>query len=365
MRMEAEQRPTPADLQAQLAPHLFSSGGDDTGTASAWLPPGAVALIEERHRSRPPVAAGGRGPAAPAGRAPAVSGPQIPRVPGPQIPGPQIPGPQSAVNAPPRPQQPPRGPAPEAAPPAFRPAASAPVQLAGSAPIGPGLRVAQATRTQGDGRPRARHRMGTAAGRRAQRAGRPGPPPCPSTRSRPRRRPGSGGRGGSACRTTCGAPPSWTAACSTSPPSRCTRSMWPAGGASSRPGTSPGRWRWRAAGSTPPTARACSRSTRPTAASAGVRRSTAGCTRCRPTRGTVVTGTRGGGVQAWDAGRGTLRWERTGAQTEFESPDSGPERRRTGSCTTRAAACCTRWTRCPAPSCGRTRWASRGRPAPW
>jgi outer membrane protein assembly factor BamB len=40
--------------------------------------------------------------------------------------------------------------------------------------------------------------------------------------------------------------------------------------------------------------------------------------------GTVVTGTRGGRVQAWDAGRGTLRWERSGAQTEFESPDSGP-----------------------------------------
>ena len=43
MQMEAGQRPSPADLQAQLAPHLFGSGGDDSGTASAWLPPGAVA----------------------------------------------------------------------------------------------------------------------------------------------------------------------------------------------------------------------------------------------------------------------------------------------------------------------------------
>ena len=44
----------------------------------------------------------------------------------------------------------------------------------------------------------------------------------------------------------------------------------------------------------------------------------------RADSGTIVTGTRGGGVQAWDAARGTLRWERGGAQTEFESPDSGP-----------------------------------------
>jgi outer membrane protein assembly factor BamB len=40
--------------------------------------------------------------------------------------------------------------------------------------------------------------------------------------------------------------------------------------------------------------------------------------------GIVVTGTRGGGVQAWDAGGGRLKWERGGAQTEFETPESGP-----------------------------------------
>lgn len=44
----------------------------------------------------------------------------------------------------------------------------------------------------------------------------------------------------------------------------------------------------------------------------------------RTDAGTVVTGTRGGGVQAWDAARGMLRWERGGAQTDFESPESGP-----------------------------------------
>ncbi|MFD9676607.1 serine/threonine-protein kinase, partial [Streptomyces sp. NPDC059981] len=47
MQMDATQRPTPADLQAQLAPHLFE-GGDESGTASAWLPERAVAMIEAR-----------------------------------------------------------------------------------------------------------------------------------------------------------------------------------------------------------------------------------------------------------------------------------------------------------------------------
>ncbi|GAA3128069.1 hypothetical protein GCM10017687_48740 [Streptomyces echinatus] len=58
MQMEAPGRPNPADLQAQLAPHLFGSGSDDSGTASAWLPEKAVALIESRR--------GGRTAAAPA-----------------------------------------------------------------------------------------------------------------------------------------------------------------------------------------------------------------------------------------------------------------------------------------------------------
>ncbi|MBB5939647.1 outer membrane protein assembly factor BamB family protein [Streptomyces zagrosensis] len=52
MQMTAGERPSPADLQAQLAPHLFASGGDDSGTASAWLPDSAVALIEERRGGR-------------------------------------------------------------------------------------------------------------------------------------------------------------------------------------------------------------------------------------------------------------------------------------------------------------------------
>ncbi|MFC5656232.1 PQQ-binding-like beta-propeller repeat protein, partial [Streptomyces nogalater] len=41
-------------------------------------------------------------------------------------------------------------------------------------------------------------------------------------------------------------------------------------------------------------------------------------------RGTVVTGTRGGGVQAWEASNGQKLWEITGCQTDFESPEAGP-----------------------------------------
>lgn len=63
MQMEATGRPNPADLQAQLAPHLFGSGSDDSGTASAWLPERAVGLIEARRGGRPavkPQSSGGR-----------------------------------------------------------------------------------------------------------------------------------------------------------------------------------------------------------------------------------------------------------------------------------------------------------------
>ncbi|MEU0176291.1 serine/threonine-protein kinase, partial [Streptomyces massasporeus] len=53
MQMDATARPNPADLQSQLAPHLFGSGSDDSGTASAWLPERAVSLIESRRNGRP------------------------------------------------------------------------------------------------------------------------------------------------------------------------------------------------------------------------------------------------------------------------------------------------------------------------
>ncbi|WP_189836203.1 serine/threonine-protein kinase, partial [Streptomyces zaomyceticus] len=53
MQMDVTRRPTPADLQAQLAPHLFGPGSDDSGTASAWLPESATAMIETRRGGRP------------------------------------------------------------------------------------------------------------------------------------------------------------------------------------------------------------------------------------------------------------------------------------------------------------------------
>jgi len=328
MRMEAERRPTPADLQAQLAPHLFSAG-DDTGTASAWLPPGAVALIEQRRSGR------GAVPPAPGRGAHAAGGRPAPAQPS----GPQVP-----VSAPPQPQSPP---APQhgglAAPAASladggnhhaaAPAASAAsVQLAGSAPIGPGLRVAEvAERKVAAAAPSAgtewvRHRAG------AHRAGDPVPPPVTAPAPVPPQAPPTAPAGewrpwrfrmsndvwgtpvvsdgllyvtsfevhaldvASGRRQFKTRDVAWTMAVSGG---RIHASDGPSLFALD---AADGSERWR------------------TAIDGwvyAVRTDGRG-------GGTVVTGVRGGGVQAWDAARGGLRWERSGAQTEFEQPDSGP-----------------------------------------
>ncbi|GGY73339.1 hypothetical protein GCM10010300_15950 [Streptomyces olivaceoviridis] len=121
MQMEATGRPTPADLQAQLAPHLFGSGSDDSGTASAWLPEKAVALIEARRGGRPAV----KPAPAPTG-GPRSGGRQA--VPPPPPYDPPVPAPASAAV-----------PVPVGAP------GTGPVRLAGAqVPIGPGPRVADA-----------------------------------------------------------------------------------------------------------------------------------------------------------------------------------------------------------------------------
>ncbi|TDC60111.1 PQQ-binding-like beta-propeller repeat protein, partial [Streptomyces hainanensis] len=44
----------------------------------------------------------------------------------------------------------------------------------------------------------------------------------------------------------------------------------------------------------------------------------------RADRGTVVTATRGGGVQAWESANGEQLWELSGAQTDFETQDTAP-----------------------------------------
>ncbi|WP_411095348.1 PQQ-binding-like beta-propeller repeat protein [Streptomyces sp. 021-3] len=303
MQMEAPLRPSPADLQAQLAPHLFGSGSDDSGTASAWLPESAVGLIEERRGGRVAVSAGNRG-------RPAVPPPPPRRPPVPPPPA-YTPDEQS-----PEPVWPGDG-APD----------GGPVRLAGlPVPIGPGPRVADSK----------------AAARRAA------PPGGGLAASWSR---GAGAPGGPA------APPVPTVPPPTAPPD--------AGPASWRP------WRFRMSNDvwgTPTLAGdlvyvtsfevhaldvATGRrrfKTRDVAWSMAVAdgriHASDGPTlyaldaadgsdlwrmptdawvySLKADRGTVVTGTRGGGVQAWEAANGEKLWELTGAQTDFETPEAGP-----------------------------------------
>ena len=290
MQMEATGRPNPADLQAQLAPHLFGSGSDDSGTASAWLPERAVTLIETRRGGRPPVK-----PTPTAGRS----------------------GGGGRVAVPPPPSHDPVIPVPVGAP------DTGPVRLAGApVPIGPGPRVADAR----------------AAAVKAP------PPEAGLVASWSRPRPGVNGAD-----PAVPVPPPL-------PPE--TASGW-------RP------WRFRMSNDvwgTPTVAGDLvyvtsfevhaldvqtgrrSFKTRDVAWSMAVadgrihasdgptlfaldareggdlwRLSTdAWVYSLKAERGTVVTGTRGGGVQAWEASSGQKLWQLTGAQTDFESPEAGP-----------------------------------------
>ena len=289
MQMEATGRPNPADLQAQLAPHLFGSGSDDSGTASAWLPERAVTLIETRRGGRPPVK-----PTPTAGR----SGGGRVAVPPPPSHDPVIPVPVGAPD-------------------------TGPVRLAGApVPIGPGPRVADAR----------------AAAVKAP------PPEAGLVASWSRPRPGVNGAD-----PAVPVPPPL-------PPE--TASGW-------RP------WRFRMSNDvwgTPTVAGDLvyvtsfevhaldvatgrrSFKTRDVAWSMAVadgrihasdgptlfaldareggdlwRLSTdAWVYSLKAERGTVLTGTRGGGVQAWEASSGQKLWQLTGAQTDFESPEAGP-----------------------------------------
>ncbi|MFG2224135.1 PQQ-binding-like beta-propeller repeat protein [Streptomyces sp. NPDC048644] len=366
MQMEAAHRPSPADLQSQLAPHLFGSGSDDSGTASAWLPCGAVALIEGRRGGRSSVprnsqrAGAGRAAARPAEpRAvpprPANAPQAQPGWPGQVAAGPgahrgadprgaPLPqgslGPEASARATPVSVAPPVGAqAPAAAlsaPPAAPPEADGvggPVRLGGSpAPIGPGPRAA-------DGRdPQPRGQAGAATNWvRPPGAAAPGVP-------------GQGGEAQGAARQD--APPA----------------------PSEPPGAEPGRWRpWRFRMSndvwgTPAVAGdllyvtsfevhaldvASGRrkfKTRDVAWALAVadgrihasdgpslyaldaddgterwRLHTEGWVYALSAdRGTVVTSTRGGTVQAWEAGTGELLWETGGVQTDFETADAAP-----------------------------------------
>ncbi|MGW5507153.1 serine/threonine-protein kinase [Streptomyces albogriseolus] len=303
MQMDPTARPNPADLQAQLAPHLFGSGSDDSGTASAWLPERAVSLIEARRGGRP------ARPPQNSGRSGGGAGAR-PHVPPPPPHDPVVPPP------PPPPSQA----APVGAP------GTGPVRLAGAAvPIGPGPRVAD-TR---------------AAAVQA-------PPPAvalAATWTKPR--PGVNGAEPAAA----SAPPAPAA-----PPEqpggwrpwrfRMSNDVWgtPAVAGDLVYVTSfevhaldvaTGRRRFKTRDVAWSMAVADGRihaSDGPTLYALDAREggdlwrlnTDAWVYSLKADRGTVLTGTRGGGVQGREASTGQKLWELTGCQTDFESPEAGP-----------------------------------------
>ncbi|MFG3659337.1 PQQ-binding-like beta-propeller repeat protein [Streptomyces sp. NPDC047706] len=294
MQMDPTARPNPADLQSQLAPHLFGSGSDDSGTASAWLPEKAVALIESRRGGRPaakPASGAGRS----SGRPPAVPPPPAHD---PVVPAPPVPAPVGAD--------------------------AGPVRLAGAAvPIGPGPRVADAR----------------AAAVKAP------PPEAGLAASWVRPRPGVNGAEP--------AVPAAPAPATAESPSgwrpwrfRMSNDVWgtPAVAEDLVYVTSfevhaldvaTGRRRFKTRDVAWSMAVADGRihaSDGPTLFALDAREGTdlwrlstdAWVYSLTAERGTVVTGTRGGGVQAWEGANGRKLWEITGCQSDFESPEAGP-----------------------------------------
>ncbi|WP_431992431.1 PQQ-binding-like beta-propeller repeat protein [Streptomyces albogriseolus] len=299
MQMDPTARPNPADLQAQLAPHLFGSGSDDSGTASAWLPERAVSLIEARRGGRPARPPQNSGRSGGAGARPPVP--------------------------PPPPHDPVVPPPPSQAAPVGAPG-TGPVRLAGAAvPIGPGPRVAD-TR---------------AAAVQA-------PPPAvalAATWTKPR--PGVNGAEPAAA----SAPPAPAA-----PPEqpggwrpwrfRMSNDVWgtPAVAGDLVYVTSfevhaldvaTGRRRFKTRDVAWSMAVADGRihaSDGPTLYALDAREggdlwrlnTDAWVYSLKADHGTVLTGTRGGGVQGREASTGQKLWELTGCQTDFESPEAGP-----------------------------------------
>ncbi|MET9802615.1 PQQ-binding-like beta-propeller repeat protein [Streptomyces sp. NPDC006368] len=323
MRMEAGRRPSPADLQAQLAPHLFS-GSDDSGTASAWLPSRATAMIEARRGGRP-------NPPPP----PAPPAPPAPPVAPPPNAGPSnsvpAPGPGGDWDAAWRGNHGGGGSDPRTghlAPPAQP---GAPVRLAGArVPIGPGPRVSDTRAalaaadpagpaTTGWVRPPAGLPNGAEPPPSGPPVPAPAPPPAPENVGPGHWRPwrfrmsndvwGTPIVDGDLLYVTSFEVHALDVASGrrqfkTRDVAWC---MAVAGGrihASDGPSlyaldALDGSERWRL-------------------------RADAWVYSLKVDRGTVVTGTRGGGVQGWEASNGAKLWEITGAQTDFETPEGGP-----------------------------------------
>lgn len=314
MQMDASMRPSPADLQAQLAPHLFASGGgdDDGGTASAWLPTAATAMIERRRgggRTAPPAAP----PAAP---------------PRPADPAPSRPAPARQESVATAPHRPPgtdwEGSWQGGAPAAPVPDAGGPVRLTGAqVPIGPGPR-AQDVRASA-----AAADAGPATGWVRPPAGVQGTAPAPVPAPAPA--PDSGQSGPARWRP-------WRF--------RMSNDVWgtpvvvgdllyvtsfevhalDTGNGRRQFKTRDVAWAMAVEGgrihaSDGPSLYALDATT-------GAERWRTGTDAwvyaLKADRGTVVTATRGGGVQAWEAATGEKLWDLTGAQTDFETPEGGP-----------------------------------------
>ncbi|MEU1310222.1 PQQ-binding-like beta-propeller repeat protein [Streptomyces cinnamoneus] len=357
MQMAAENRPSPADLQSQLAPHLFASGGDDSGTASAWLPDNAVTLIEQRRAGHRPPAAGAAGGArgGSRGRSGVPPRPVQPPAPEPSVAyePPQgarsatgwgdghvgsgagqsgmagAPDPRGGLSGPPaaRPSGAPAGQGRHAG----APAAAAPdgtVRLAGSqVPIGPGPRVADGRESHG--------RTGT-----GPTTGWVRPPAGASVAAVPGQAsaPVPAPDGATGAQSDPGRWRPWRF--------RMSNDVWgtpvvsddllyvtsfevhalDVGSGRRQFKTRDVAWAMAVAdgrihASDGPTLYALD-------AGDGAERwrlATDGWVySLKADRGTIVTGTRGGGVQAWEAANGELLWEMGGGQTDFETPDCGP-----------------------------------------
>ncbi|MEU9123397.1 PQQ-binding-like beta-propeller repeat protein [Streptomyces sp. NPDC048506] len=387
MQMEAGRRPSPADLQSQLAPHLFSSGSDDSGTASAWLPPGAVGLIESRRGGRSAVPKEAPRASAPrsSGR-PAPAAPPAP--PAPPSMAPPMPAPQP-VTAPPRPESAPVASAETGWPGQIGPGAHRggdprgnPGPMPQPAPVGPDASTARVApvsaappAASSAALPSAAPAEGTAGPVRL--GGSPAPigpgPRADAQNPQPR------GQAGAA--TNWVRPPAGGAATGAPPQGPAAHGAAVTEGAAAQPAAppeappaEPGRWRpWRfrmsndvwgtpvvaddllyvtsfevhaldvASGrrkfKTRDVAWAMAVSDGRIHASDGPslyaldagdgtdlwRLNAEGWVYAlKVDRGTVVTSTRGGGVQAWEAGSGELLWQTSGVQTDFETAEAGP-----------------------------------------